>query len=90
MGTMTADLGALKAYFDQHRQEWLRAGREGQWALIGEDRRTSFHPTYAAAVQEAARVYGPKTCLIQEVLEEDRTESIQHVFWTEPWAETRS
>ncbi len=75
------DLSRLKAVFDEKRQEWLAAGHLGKWALLGDDSLRGFYDSYEEAVLVAAEAYGQKPCLLQQVLEEDKTDTIQHVFW---------
>ena len=78
---MSTELDKLKEVFDRHRQEWIEAGHEGKWVVLGAAANARFHATYADAVGYAANAYGQATCLIQQVLKQDRIESIQHVFW---------
>lgn len=90
MQLMTSELDSLKAYFDQHRKEWLDAGHGDQWVLIGPAKAEGFFDRYEQAVLAASKIFGPKPCLIQQVLEQDRIESIQHIHYTGEWAATRS
>ena len=75
------DLSRFKVIFDEKRKEWLTAGHLGKWALLGDDGLRGFYDSYEGAVNAAADAYGPKPCLLQQVLEEDKTDTIQHVFW---------
>lgn len=78
---MSTELDELKTAFDKKRSEWIAAGHEGKWVVLGASQGPSFHTDYEGAVAYAAKTYGQKLCLIQQVLKQDRIENIQHVFW---------
>lgn len=72
----------LKADFNANREHWISDGRVGQWALLHEGAPTTFFGSYGEAVRAAVESYDPGECLIDQVLVEDRTDSIQHVHWS--------
>ena len=78
---MPADLEDLKAEFDRHRSEWIAKGHAGEFVVLGSPEDVTFHATYEAAVAHAAETFGDRICLIQQLLREDRTETVRHVFW---------
>ncbi len=77
-----SQLDRLKQVFDEKRSEWIADGHLGEWALIGGDEQlVGFFKTYEAVVSGAQETFGQDVCLLQQVLDEDRTEIINNVYW---------
>lgn len=69
----------LKAVFDSHRQEWLRAGHSGEWAVVTRSGSLGFFERYQDAFIKAETEAPGRRYLLQQVLPEDRIETILHV-----------
>ena len=79
MESSVSDLDRLHEVFEAHRQEWLDEGHEGDWAVVTDDGAHGFYGTYEDAYLAAANAFGDGAFLLQQVLPEDRIESVQHV-----------
>ena len=87
---MPAELDRLKKQFDASRFEWIAKGHERQWAVLGDSASVTFYADYQKAIEAATKLFGAKPFLVQQVLKEEPTERIQHVFWDPEWAATQT
>ncbi len=78
---MPNDLSQLRQIFDANRMRWIEEGHEGKWAVVGGADAHGFYDSYEKAYLAAAETFGDATFLLQQVLPEDRIESVQHVSW---------
>jgi len=80
--SMTADLTALKAKFDQERQRLLDEGHVGKWAVVTQEGVLAVLNDYQDAYMKASAEAPGDEYLIQQVLPEDPVETVQLVHWS--------
>jgi len=68
-------------YFERHREEWLRAGHEGRWAVVHGDTLIGFYPSLGEAYQAGLDACGMARFLVRQVSAEERVEIIHRIDW---------
>lgn len=70
------------AYFNDHRDNWIAGGHEGQWCVVLGDNLLGFFGDMPEAYAAGAQAHGDGVSfLVKQVLPEDPVATIQRVYW---------
>lgn len=78
---MTATLEQEQRFFDDHRDQWVRDGHEGEWAVVKCDELIGFYQTLDEGFEVGVERFGAGNFLVKEVSSEDQADVIQRVDW---------
>ncbi len=75
-------LEAETKYFDSNRAQWIKDGREDQWAVVRQEELLGFYPSLAKAYAAGVERFGSGSeFLAKQVTPDDPVEIIQRVYW---------